>query len=143
MIHPSHPHKFCYTDGTPFFFLGHSIEWYRQSGLSSGQFEQIVQASAQQGFTVLVGYAGPGLGKHIFSSNESGPPFFNNNLDQLNPAYFQEVDERLRIAVDNGLAVTIALSFADQRIWNLNRAKLERAWKYVMARYAARLYFSN
>ncbi len=133
----THPHKFRYSDGTPFFFMGHSIDWHRQGKLASGQYQQIIQARSQQGFTVLVNYAGPCLGKPIFSSNESGPPFFNNNLDQLNPAHFQEVDERLRIAVDNGLAVTIAMSFADQRIWNLNRAKLERAWKYVMARYAA------
>jgi hypothetical protein len=136
-VDPSHPHKFRYTDGTPFFFLGHSIDWYRQGGLASGQYKEIVKARAHQGFTVLVGYAGPTLGKPFCSSNESGPPFLDTSLDRINPAYFQEVDERLRIAVDNGLAVTMALSFADQGIWKLDKFKLERAWKYTIARYAA------
>lgn len=29
-VDPVYPHKFCYSDGTPFFFMGHSIEWCRQ-----------------------------------------------------------------------------------------------------------------
>lgn len=136
-IDPDHHNRFRYSDGTPFFFLGHSIEWYRQGNLASGEYRRILEARSRQGFSVLVGYAGPGLGKYIFSGNESGPPFLNEDLDQLNPAHFQEADQRLHIAIENGFTVTVALGFADQDIWDLDREKLERAWKYVMARYAA------
>jgi len=136
-IDHEHPHKFKYSDGTPFFFLGHSIDWNRQGKLATGEYENILKARRQQGFTVLVGYAGPGLNKPIFASNESGPPCFDNDLDKLNPSYFQEVDRRLQIAVSNGFAVTIALGFADQGIWEMDQAKLERIWKYVVARYGA------
>lgn len=138
----THSHKFQYSDGTPFFFLGHSIEWHRQGARKTftkypEEYEKVAVQRGKDGFTVMNSYGGPGLEKPIFASNEGGPNFHNQDLDQINPTYFREVDERLQLTVDNGLGVTIALSFADQGIWSLNRTKLERAWKYVVARYAA------
>lgn len=128
--------KFRYSDGSPFFWLGHSIDWDKQASFPS-QYRNIVRDRASKGFTVLVGYSGPGLNKKLYAPNGKGPPVHDKDLDRINHRYFQEVDERLKMAIDNGMTVTMALSFADQGIWNLNRSKLERLWKYVIARYAA------
>ena len=136
------PHKFIYSDGTPFFWLGQAIDWPFQTGpntpAGAPSLEQICATRGEQGFTVLVNYSGPGLNKPLCQPNDGGAPFADCWIpDNINLDYWHDIDKRIGLAAQHGLAVTLALSFQDTGMWGIDHTKLYRLWRYIMARYGA------
>ncbi len=146
------PCHFAYSDGTPFYFLGDSDNcWDTPVGdeepywggwfWKDKSYQRYIDARAKQGFTVQAFAGGTLLAKPIFRSkqqrNEGGPPFLNYDLDRLNPAYFQWADKRTQYACSRGFLFVVMLGWPDQGVHRMDWKKLERGWRYVIARYAA------
>ncbi len=138
------PHHFERQDGTPFWFLGDTA-WalYTDSQQEKHNRQtalEYVDQRAGQGFNVLhsmlLSEAGWG--------NQGGLPFDDIAAETLNPAYWQEVDVRLRHVNDRGIVAGLALAWGD-------KGRSERyAWKrlptmearlryarYIAARYSS------
>ena len=151
-VDPRRPCHFVYSDGTPFYFFGDSDNcWDTPIGdtepywggwfWEDGAYQRYVDARARQGFTVQAFAGGTLLAKPTFKRkqqrNEGGPPFFDYDLDHLNPAYFQWADKRTQYACSKGFLFVIMLGWPDQDVHRMDWTKLERGWRYVIARYAA------
>jgi len=147
-----HAHHFAYSDGTPFYFFGDSDScWDTPVGdeepywggwfWEDGSYQQYIDTRAKQGFTVQAFSGGTLIAKPSFRDkqqrNEGGPPFFDYDLDRLNPAYFQWADKRTQYACSRGFLFVIILGWPDQDVHTMDWKKLERGWRYVIARYAA------
>jgi hypothetical protein len=151
-IDPRRGHHFAYSDGTPFYFFGDSDNcWDTPVGdeepywggwfWEDGSFQRYIDARAEQGFTVQAFAGGTLIAKPTFRDkeqrNEGGPPFFDYDLDRLNPGYFQWADKRTQYACSKGFLCVIMLGWPDQDVHKMDWKKLERGWRYVIARYAA------
>jgi len=106
-----------------------------------GSYQRYIDARAKQGFTVQAFFGGTLIAKPTFrrrqQRNEGGPPFFDYDLDRLNPAYFQWADKRTQYACSKGFLSVIMLGWPDRGVHKMDWKKLERGWRYVIARYAA------
>ena len=138
------PHHFERQDGTPFWFFGDTA-WALFTDSDKERHNrktalEYVDARAEQGFNVLHAMllceAGWG--------NQGGPPFENIAAEQINPAYWQEVDVRLRHVNDRGIVAALFLAWGDKGrnehySWNrlpTMEARLRYA-RYIAARYSA------
>lgn len=138
------PHHLARQDGTPFWFLGDTAwalftddEKERHDRDAAARY---LKARAGQGFNVvhamLLSEAGWG--------NASGPPFHDLASETINPAYWREVDERVRLANDRRLTVGLAIGWGEKgrgepyawRKFPSDEAR-ERYVRFVAARYAA------
>ncbi len=142
-----HPHHFCYDDGTHFYFAAVTI------GLLSGSsptiytkfydfdtYKQVVDTRVKQGFNVA--FSLPGIfAKTAFNdrkqSNEGGPPFFEYDASRLNPDYFKWIDKRMEYLQAKGILTMLGLGWPDQQVLRNGQDNVERAWRYVIARYSA------
>jgi len=139
-----YPRHFQYRNGAPFWFLGDTGWGYFTDSAEDKHFraqaEHYASVRAAQGFNVihamLLSEAGDG--------NDGGPPFRDLSAEQINPAYWQEVDRRLAYANEQGLTVGLALAWADKRkvepyAWRRfpGLAARLRYARYVAARYSA------
>ncbi|MFN0102965.1 MAG: DUF4038 domain-containing protein [Bryobacteraceae bacterium] len=137
-------HHFQRRNGSPVWFLADTAWAYftdiPEEKHGRGEAEAMVKARAAQGFnaihSMLLSEGGDG--------NRGGPPWHDIAAEKLNPAYFQEVDQRIAFANANGLTVGIAIAWADKGrnesfAWNRipNRAARERYARYVAARFSA------
>jgi hypothetical protein len=139
-IHPDNPFAFAYDDGTPFFWLGDSIPiFYIVANLrfDDGSFQRYVDNRAVIG--VNNSYFGSWIFKKTgnFAQNEGGYNFNNNDPDQLNPAFWQWADKRLEYTVSKGIVPGLGIGWPDQRVQNFGDNRLMRAWRFMIARYAA------
>ncbi len=137
-----YPHHFEYQDGTPFFWLG-DTQWaafaaIEEEKLSRETVQHYVGARAAQGFN----YVQADL---LRRPNEGGPPFEDLAAETLNPAYWDEVDRRVRYMNDRGITVMLVLAWGGQKgspkfaTWDefpSQEARLRYA-RYVAARYSA------
>jgi len=147
-VDPAHPCHFSYGDGTPFYWAGVTLTPFGRdysddddTGMGFERYKAIVDTRAEQGFTVLYGmgdlFEKPGFSKRT-QRNEGGPPFHDYDPARLNPAFFQGVDRRVKHVMSSGLVQCIGLGWPDQGIWErIGEDALERAWRYLIARYAA------
>lgn len=117
-----HPHHFQRQDGSPLWFLGDTA-W----GLFTDNAEErhdraaalcYLDARTEQGFNVvhsmLLSEAGWG--------NSGGPPWNDIARQELNPAYWQEVERRIAAANERGIIVGLALA------WGMKRGREPYAW---------------
>lgn len=131
-------------NGTPFWFLGDTAWGYFIDSVENRhhrpEAEAYARARASQGFnaihTMLLSEVGEG--------NAGGKPFDDIGAGRINPAYWREVDARLRFANQQGLTVGLAIAWGDKQKkepWAWRRfAGLEarkRYARYVAARYSA------
>jgi len=138
-----HPLHFQYQDGTPFWFFGEKawrvLQTDRGKKLDRESAMHHVDVRAAQGFTYLhTELAGTG-GLHS-GGNEGGEMFVDAGKEIVNPAFFREVDGRLRHINDRGLVCGIVILYAiGDPSWKslpTDEARLRFA-RYVVARYAA------
>jgi len=125
-------------DGTPFFWLGDT--WWK--GLSERLpwkgFQQLTADRKAKGFTVVQIVAGPLPDEPPFDArwaNEGGMPY-EKDYAQVNPAYFDYADRRLRYLIDAGITPAIVGGWG----WHMPSVgveKFNRHWRYLVARYAA------
>jgi hypothetical protein len=132
---------FEHADATPFYWLG-DVWW---TGLSSrlpwDGFKKLTADRKAKGFTVIQIVAG------LVPSNEevapSDPGFCNEGgcvwtpgFERINPRYFDYADRRIQCLLDNGLVPAIVGAW-DRVLVQMGTAKLEKHWRYVVARYGA------
>ena len=148
-VRPSRSNRFLeHSDGLPFFWLG-DTHW---SGLNSAEhmsdsndpqfksmFKAMVQTRVAQGFTVWKA--------ETFATEKNGgrteagyawgsqPGGF---LTELNPAFWQSVDQRLQYVVASGLVPSFAFAGAGAALANrTDLPRVKRLARYAVARYAS------
>ncbi len=138
-------HHFEYADGTPFYWAGCNYgnlsgDGWEKRPFPADRVRIFLRERRRQGYSLLwmMNWV---LNKPLFrqrkQANEYGPPFVDYDLRRLNPTYFRGVDKRVQFALREGLRPTFALGWPDQGILDYPVELLERAWRYVIARYAA------
>ncbi|MEZ0259270.1 MAG: DUF4038 domain-containing protein [Chthoniobacter sp.] len=138
------PPHFQYQNGEHVWFMGDTA-WAlftddAQKEHNRATAEHYLRNRAAQGFNVvhsmLLSEAGWG--------NAGGPPWLDLSKEQINPAYWQEVDSRLAFANAQGLTVGLALAWGEKsgkekfpwgRFSNLEAR--QRYARYIGARYGA------
>jgi len=130
---------FVYADGTPFFWIGDtnwSMNTYR-CGVHDGDFYEWLDDRKAKEFTVILSqyYAldERNEGGYAFLTNHSKPG--NGNFDDLNPAYFQQLDTRLKAIWDNGFVLAAHPTWISED--NISLSNAERVSRYLLARYGA------
>ncbi len=132
------PYTFAHTEGTPFLLLG-DTQWSLASEALTWptEFQTYVAARAQQGFNYVQGRAFS-ITPSGNERNEGGPAFFANNVDSLNPAYWQALEQRIAYLNSKGLVVGLALGWPGET-WPLfiTSKQIERYLAHMVNRYAA------
>lgn len=138
------PYHFQYQSGEKVWFLGDTAWAYltdsEEERHDRAAAERYVSNRARQGFNaihvMLLSEAGWG--------NRNGPPWTDIAAERINPAYFQEADERIAFANSRNVVVGIALAWAlkgrrESYAWGRipSPAARERYARYAAARYAA------
>ena len=138
-----HPLHFQYQDGTPFWFFGDKAWRVLQTDpakkLDHASAMHHVDVRAEQGFnymhTELAGTGGLNSG-----GNEGGEMFADAGKEVINPAFFKEVDARLRHINEKGLVCGIVVLYGmgdpSWRSLPNDEARMRFA-RYAVARYAA------
>lgn len=132
---------FEHTDGTPFYWLGDTWWTGLSDRLSWDGFQKLTANRQTKGFTVVQIVAGL-----VPSNEEEAPvdPGFHNeggavwdpDFKQINPKYFDFADRRIQLLVDAGIAPAIVGAW-HQALGQMGVAKMEKHWRYIIARYAA------
>jgi len=138
-----HPLHFEYQDGTPFWFFGEKAWRAFQRDPAEKLDHQTamhhVDVRAEQGFNYLHTELA-GTGGLTSGGNEGGEMFLAAGKEVINPAFFQEVDSRLRHINEKGMICGMVLLYAKgDPCWKSlpdDEARLRFA-RYVVARYAA------
>jgi hypothetical protein len=149
-VDQDHPHHFMWDNGTPFPFHSASMSVHAYSSdspglffyggsMQDGSFQTYVDTRASQGFTamhwdMLLSKWGQICDCQI---NEGGKIFLNDNLDTLNPSYFQWTDQRVEYALSKGIIPQLGLVWPDSQPPGSSPERLKRLWRYAIARYAA------
>lgn len=137
------PHHFQYQDGTPAFLFG-DTHWRLfcskdEKRLNRQTVRHYLDVRAAQKFNYVhadvLGYVAKPS-----ALNEGGPAFLAQGQRTPNPAYFQEVDARLRYANERGITIGLIFSWGQGDVsWKTfadDDARLRYA-RYLTARYAA------
>jgi hypothetical protein len=107
-----YPYHFQYQDGTPYWLIG-DTQWESfaddpEQGLGRTSMSRYFRLRAEQGFnyvhTEIIGLV---RSSNIDASGRENRAFLDYHAETINPAYFQEVDERVRLA--NSLGITLGL----------------------------------
>ncbi len=134
----TYPYTFAHDDGTPFFLVGDTQWSFSTAAISwPSEFQAYADTRAAQGFNYVHGvfYQTYPEGNEV---NEGGPPFFANQVDSLNPLFWQAFDRRMAYFNSKGLVVGLMLAWGDDA-WKLfaTREQVERFVRYTVHRYAA------
>ncbi len=137
-VAPDHRH-FEHSDGTPFFWLADT--WWM--GLVKRlrwpeDFKMLAADRQRKGFTVVQIVAGlyPDMPERDpRGANEAGFPY-DAGYGQINPAYFDRADVRIRYLVDSGLAPCIVGCWG-YYLPILGVEKMKKHWRYLIARWGA------
>ena len=128
-IRPANLHHWQYTETRkPHLWMGDTM--YRFASMDRKQMEAFVSARAQQKFTHMRGL--------LFGTEPDGVRGFSAP-DQPDPAYFREVDERIKFINSQGIIVDLILGRDQNHLANLfpNWKDRERFLRYVVARYSS------
>lgn len=128
-------------DGTPFFWLGDTWWTGLSDRLSWEAFQKLTANRKAKGFSVVQIVAGL-----VPSNEEQAPvdPGFHNeggavwdpDFKRINPQYFDYADRRIQLLVNAGMAPAIVGAW-HQALGQMGVAKMEKHWRYIIARYAA------
>jgi hypothetical protein len=129
------------SDGTPFYWLGDTWWTGLSDRLSWDAFQKLTANRKAKGFTVVQIVAG------LIPSNEEEAPIdpgFHNEggavwdpeFKRINPQYFDYADRRIQLMVEAGIAPAIVGAW-HQALGQMGVAKMEKHWRYIIARYAA------
>ena len=128
-------------DGTPFYWLGDTWWTGMSDRLSWAGFQKLTENRKAKGFTVVQIVAG------LVPSNEEQAPVdpgfhdeggavWDPEFKQINPQYFDYADRRIQRLVDAGIAPAIVGAW-HQALPQMGIAKMEKHWRYIIARYGA------
>jgi Protein of unknown function (DUF4038)/Domain of unknown function (DUF5060) len=130
---------FCHADGTPFFWLGDTW-WMGLCGRLAWpqDFQALAQNRKALGFNVIQLVAGLYPDMPLFDERGRSPGGFcwDTDLGQINPAFFDEADQRIFHLVGLGLTPCI-LGAWGYYLPMIGLENMKRHWRYVMARWGA------
>ncbi len=134
---------FAHADGTPFFWLGDT--WWKClcKRMTWEGFQELAADRKKKGFSVIQIVCGPYPDEGPFEpswENEGGMPYKTRDFKELNPAYWDYADRRLKHLVDAELvpAIVGAWGRADcDAMKHVGVDGLKRHWRYLVARYGA------
>lgn len=141
---PGYPHHFAYQDGRPFLFWADTA-WalYQDEPSEKLNREAVfhyIDERAAQGVNVMHSM----LLQEAGWGNRGGDPFESMAEQTLNPAYWREIDVRLRYLNDKGIIGGLVLAWGDKRkkepfAWRLfpDVEARKRYARYIAARYGA------
>lgn len=141
---PGFSHHFAYQDGTPFLFWADTA-WALYQDEASEKLNRdavfhYIDERAGQGINVMHSM----LLQEAGWGNRGGDPFESMGNQTLNPAYWQEIDVRLRYLNDKGVIGGLVLAWGDKRkqepfAWRLfpDVEARKRYARYIAARYSA------
>jgi len=111
----------------PHLWMGDTC--YRFATLERSLFEQMATVRSQQHFTHLRGY--------LLGDDGPRPPAYRSP-DEPDPAYFRELDSRIRFLNEKGITVDLILGGDNNQLAELfpTWEQRERYVRYVVARYA-------
>ncbi len=131
--------NFEHTDGTPFFWLGDTWWMGLCKRLSWPEDFQLLTADrVEKGFSVIQIVAGLYPDMDNFDErgeNEAGFPW-EKEYATINPAYFDQADERIDWLVHSGLTPCILGSWG-YYLFPLGIEKMKQHWRYIIARWGA------
>ena len=135
---PEIPYTLMHQDGTPFFLMGDTQWSFSTDAIAwPDEFQTYIDTRADQGFNYVHGlvYQQWPNGN---DKNEGGQIFKGNNVDDLNPGFFQALDKRIEYMNQKGIVVGFVLAWADEG-WTkfTNETQVQRYAQYVMDRYGA------
>ena len=158
MAMTGYPYHFRYQDGTPYWLFG-DTQWESFAddpgqGLSARSMSNYFTIRAEQGFnyihTEIIGLV---RSSNVDPRGHENPAFHDYRAETINPAYFEEVDTRLRQANSLGImlglilmepyftpAASIDAAYRyDNRCWMSfpDEAARLRYARYAVARYSA------
>jgi hypothetical protein len=138
------PRHFQRQNGDPFWFLGDTA-WalytdHDEEKHNRDAAQLYLRRRASQGFNVVHSM----LLSEAGWRNSGGPPFADLAQETINPAYWQEVDQRLQFLNAQGMIGGLALAWGDKRgsepyAWGRfpsSEARMRYA-RYIAARYSA------
>lgn len=95
-----------HADGTPFLWLG-DTPWSAFVAATRGEWNDYLENRRANKFTLVQVHCGSGFLK-LEQDREGNPPFVGTGAGlQWNPAYWRQVEEKVRAANDRGLVVFI------------------------------------
>lgn len=137
------PRHFQYQDGTRVWFMG-DTNWRLfcsndEKKLNRDTVKHYIDRRASQGFNYIhadmLGYVAKPS-----ALNEGGSAFLDKGQTQINPAYFQEADQRLRYLNEKGITCGLIYAWGQGDVgWPAfldDQARLRYA-RYLTARYSA------
>ena len=122
----------------PFFWLSDTWWMALSSRLSWEDFVKLANIRRKQGFNVIQLVAGlmPDVDRFDERAfNSEGYPF-DCDTGEINPAYFDEADKRVKYLVNLGFSVMIVGSWG----YYLNifgKEKMQEFWRYIVARWGS------
>jgi hypothetical protein len=134
---------FEHIDGTPFFWLGDT--WWKGlcKRLTWEGFQEIAADRKAKGFSVVQIVCGVYPDEHLFEpswENEGGKPYLTQSYSEVNPAYFEYADRRIKCLVEAGMVPAIVGGWGRSGCDGMAMAGLdgmERHWRNLIARYGA------
>ena len=131
---------FEHADGTPFYWLGDTWWSGMSTRLSWEGFQKLTADRKAKGFTVVQIVAGLVPGEEQAPSDpgycNEGGCVWDQGFKQINPKFFDYADRRVQYLVDAGIVPAIVGAWSE-KIGEMGVAKLEKHWRYIIARYGA------
>jgi hypothetical protein len=136
-------HHFAWQDGTPVWFCGDTA-WALYTDNADEKHDRTaalhyLDVRAKQGFNAIHSM----LISEADWGNQGGMPFTDLAAEQINPAYWQEVDVRVRALTEKGVVAGLILAWTE-------KGKSRQSWQdfpseeaclryalYIVARYSA------
>lgn len=134
---------FEHADGTPFFWLGDT--WWKClcKRMTWEGFQELTADRKAKGFSVIQIVCGPYPDEGVFEAsweNEGGKPYLNREFTEVNPAYFEYADRRLKHLIESGLVPAIVGGWGRGDCDGMQMAGvagIKRHWRNLIARYGA------
>lgn len=130
---------FCHADGTPFFWLGDTW-WMGLCGRLSwpDDFQTLVRNRKERGFNLIQLVAGLYPDMPLFDERGRSASGFawEADLGRINPAFFDEADQRVFHLVEQGLVPCI-LGAWGYYLPMIGLENMQRHWRHLIARWGA------
>lgn len=130
---------FCHADGTPFFWLGDTW-WMGLCGRLSwpDDFQALVRNRKERGFNLIQLVAGLYPDMPLFDERGRSASGFSweTDLSRINPAFFDEADQRVFHLVEQGLVPCI-LGAWGYYLPMIGLENMQRHWRHLIARWGA------
>ncbi len=125
----------AHSEGGPFFLAGDMQTSFRTKALSSrNDFETYLAARAQQGFNFFYGMSYSSSGGEA-QADEFNAAFYEGDLNRLNPAFWQGLDQRISLLNQRGLVAGLPLRPGEMQA--ATAEQVTRFVQYLVNRYAA------